>query len=52
MKIYVYIGLVEALLKLAVVFALLISPFDKLVFYALLLCLIQIMVMLAYRILL
>lgn len=49
MKIYAYIGLVEALLKLAVVFALLISPFDKLVFYALLLCLIQIMVMLAYR---
>lgn len=32
MKIYAYIGLVEALLKLAVVFALLISPFDKLVF--------------------
>ena len=49
MKIYAYMGLAEALLKLAIVYALLISPFDKLVFYALLLCVVQIAVMLAYR---
>lgn len=37
MKIYAYVSIIEALLKLGIVFLLLISPFDKLVFYALLL---------------
>ena len=35
MKIYAYVGIVEVVLKLAVVYALLISPIDKLVFYVL-----------------
>lgn len=42
MKIYAYIGLVEVVLKLAVVYLLAISPIDKLVFYALLLFLLSV----------
>ena len=49
MKIYAYVGIVEVLLKLAVVYALLISPIDKLVFYASLLCIVQISIMIMYR---
>lgn len=49
MKIYAYVGIVEVLLKLAVVYALLISPIDKLVFYALLLCGVQVSTMMIYR---
>lgn len=49
MKIYAYVGIVEVLLKLAVVYALLISPIDKLVFYAILLCGVQISIMMIYR---
>lgn len=49
MKIYAYVGIIEVLLKLGVVFLLVISPIDKLVFYAVTLCLIQVGVMLFYR---
>lgn len=45
MKIYAYVSIVEVLLKLAVVYALLISPIDKLVFYSILLCVVQVSVM-------
>ena len=49
MKIYAYVGVAEVFLKLAVVFLLIISPIDRLVFYAMLLCLLQIGIMLFYR---
>lgn len=49
MKIYAYVGVAEIFLKLAVVFLLMISPIDRLVFYALLLCLLQIVIMVFYR---
>lgn len=49
MKVYAYVGVAEVLLKLAVVFLLTVSPIDRLVFYALLLCLLQIGIMLFYR---
>lgn len=49
MKIYAYVGIVEVFLKLAVVFLLMISPIDRLIFYAMLLCLLQIGIMLFYR---
>lgn len=49
MKIYAYVSIVEVLLKLAVVYVLLISPIDKLVFYSILLCVVQVSVMLIYR---
>ena len=42
MKIYAYIGLVEVILKLAIVYMLAISPMDKLVFYAILLFLLSV----------
>ena len=34
MKVYAYVGIVEVILKLVVVYLLVISPFDKLIFYA------------------
>ena len=49
MKIYATVGIVEVLLKLLVVYLLVLSPLDRLVFYALLLCLVQIGVMFFYR---
>ena len=50
MKIYAWVGIVEVLCKLLVVYLLIISPFDKLVFYAALLCLIQVSIICFYRI--
>lgn len=50
MKIYAWVGIVEVLCKLLVVYLLIISPFDKLVFYAALLCLIQVSIIFFYRI--
>lgn len=41
MKIYAYVGMVEVVLKLIIVYLLLVSPIDKLIFYALLLFLVQ-----------
>lgn len=49
MKIYAYIGIVEVILKLLIVYAITISPIDKLIFYAILLCLLQIGIMMFYR---
>jgi O-antigen/teichoic acid export membrane protein len=48
-SIYAWIGIVTAFLKLGVVFLLLISPIDKLIFYALMLCIVQIGTMIFYR---
>ncbi len=49
MKIYAYVGIVEVILKLLIVFLLFVSPIDKLIFYALMLCLLQIGIMFFYR---
>lgn len=50
MEVYAYVGIVEVILKLAVVYLLVISPFDKLLFYASLLFLINIGIVLFYGI--
>ena len=50
MSIYAYISIVEALLKLIIVYLISVSPIDKLVFYALLFCMLQIGIMFFYRI--
>ena len=39
MKIYAYVGIIEVLMKLLIVYLITVSPIDKLVFYAILLCL-------------
>lgn len=49
MKIYAYFGIVEVLLKLGIVFLLKASVYDKLVLYAILLLIIQIVIALFYR---
>lgn len=49
MKIYAWVGIVEVICRLCIVYLLLVSPIDKLVFYALLLCLLQVGVMIFYR---
>lgn len=48
--IYAYMSIVDVVLKLAIVYLLSISPWDKLIFYATLLCIIQISIALFYRI--
>lgn len=50
MKIYAWVGVVEVICKLLVVYLLMVSPFDRLIFYASLLCLIQISIICFYRI--
>ena len=50
MDIYAYMSIVDVVLKLAVVYLLSIAPWDKLIFYASLLCVIQIGIALFYRI--
>ena len=50
MSIYAYISILESVLKLAIVYLIVISPFDKLVFYAMLLCSVQLLNFLIYRI--
>ena len=49
MSIYAYVGLYEAISRLAIVFLLTISPIDKLIFYALLLMLNSIGIQIFYR---
>lgn len=49
MKIYAYVGIIEVVLKLAVAYLIMISPYDKLISYAFLLFLIQVTIMLYYR---
>lgn len=48
MSAFAYISIVEAVLKLAIVFMLLAVPFDKLIVYALLLSLVQLSIQLCY----
>lgn len=50
MKIYAYVSIVEVVTKLGVAFLLYISPIDKLIFYAILLLLIQILIRCLYTI--
>lgn len=50
MDIYAYMSIVDVILKLAIVYLLSISPWDKLIFYASLICVIQIGIALFYRI--
>lgn len=50
MDIYAYMSIIDVILKLAIVYLLSISPWDKLIFYATLLCIIQISIALFYRI--
>lgn len=50
MKVYAYVGIIEVVLKLIVIYILIISPFDKLIFYAYMLFLINIGIILFYRI--
>lgn len=49
MKVYAYIGIVEVLARLLIVYMITISPIDKLVFYAIMLCLLQVGILLYYR---
>ena len=48
MSFYAYIGIIEGILKLAIVFMLAYSPCDKLVYYAFLMMLVIAVVTLAY----
>lgn len=48
MSAFAYISILETVLKLAVVFALALSPFDKLVFYAFLILAVQVLIRLCY----
>ena len=48
MTAFAYISVVEAVLKLAIVFVLRLSSFDKLIFYAVLLALVQMLIQLCY----
>ena len=49
MRIYAYVSLLEAMLKLLVAFAITISPINKLIFYAAMLCLSQLCIRVVYR---
>ena len=49
MSAFAYISILEAVLKLAIVYALVISPFDKLVFYALLILAVQLLIRFCYN---
>lgn len=48
MKAFAYIGIIEVLAKLGIVFSLMIAPIDKLIFYGLLLLLLSLVVRLIY----
>lgn len=50
MKVYAYISIFEVLMKLVIVYALLISPIDKLVLYAILLAFVAIIVRFLYSV--
>ena len=49
MKVYAYVGIVEVLAKLLIVYMIKLSPIDRLVYYAVLLCLLQVGILLYYR---
>ena len=48
MSAFAYISIFEAVLKLAIVFALVLSPFDRLIFYAFLILAVQFLIRLCY----
>lgn len=48
MSIYAYVSIVDAILKLLIVYALTVSSIDKLILYALLLCILQIAITIFY----
>lgn len=48
MSAYAYVTIAEAVLKLGICYLIIISPFDKLIFYAILMCLIAAVIRLAY----
>lgn len=48
MSVYATISIMDCLLRLAVVFALIVSPFDNLIFYALLMLLVSVIVLVLY----
>jgi len=50
MKAFAYIGIFEGMAKLGVAFLLLAAPFDRLVYYAMLMCIVALLVRLAYSI--
>lgn len=50
MKVYAYVGMIEVVSKLAIVYMITISPIDKLIFYAILLCVLQLFIMFFYRV--
>lgn len=50
MKVYAYVGMVEVILRLLVVYLLMIAPFDKLIFYAILLFVLNLGIMSFYRV--
>lgn len=50
MSAFAYISVLEVVLKLVIVFLLLISPFDKLIFYAVLLVVVQVLIRACYNI--
>lgn len=49
MKVFAYISIYEAFAKLAVAYALYVSPFDKLIIFAILLCVVQLTVRFFYN---
>lgn len=48
MSAFAYISILEALLKLSIAFLIIISPIDKLIFYACLICIISLIIRLIY----
>ena len=48
MSAFAYISIIEAILKLVIVYMLLISPFDKLIFYAFLILIVQLLIRFCY----
>lgn len=50
MTIYAYISIVETFLKLIIVYLISIAPFDKLIFYALMFSLLQVLIIIFYRV--
>lgn len=49
MSAFAYISILEAVLKLAIVYALLLSPYDKLIFYAFLILAVQLLIRFCYN---
>lgn len=50
MSTFAYIGIYEGIMKLAIAFGIMVSPIDKLIFYALFLCILSVSVRLIYGI--